>query len=507
MTESGIGESAGAASGRSIRRLFTDSGAGIASQAAALAVVLVLTPLELASMGSERYAIVALASASASYVSLVDLGGGWALMRFIPLFSSQGDDEAANQAFSAALVLSAIAGLVGGAAVWLLARSVAPVFHTSRSELPNAVWALRLGGAALPALLISGVLAGAVRALGRFKVAAAVSAASVAGFNGIWVAIARAHGSPAAVIAAQWFIDCLLIATWLTILHRDDKSPHLQWPIRTRAAWELASFSLLNSVGQLGLTLLMTVDKIVVSSAVGAASLVYYAIPFSLAQRITVICSNVAAVVFPKFSERRSSNRSAAEELLTVGPSIVIVATFAMGSAVAWEGRSLLAIWISPAFAAHSSTPLAILAIGFSLVSWSSLYHVNLEATGHIAKTTMVTVACGAIGIGSCLILARQAGLVGGALGISLGLALLAAAIIEMSRRLESVPNRRQLVWTAKVGFVLFGIGCLAHLAVGITISTPSIRYVADVLATSSVLFLLAMTFVRQAVGRRHALD
>ena len=67
------------------RRLLSTVAVSLAAQIASLVAVLALTPLQLEAMGAQRYALVSLSAGIASYVIFFDIGGGWAVMRYVPL--------------------------------------------------------------------------------------------------------------------------------------------------------------------------------------------------------------------------------------------------------------------------------------------------------------------------------------------------------------------------------------------------------------------------------------
>ena len=488
-----------------IRRLTSNAIAGVLAQGIALIVVFALTPLQLLGMGRERYGLCGLAASAASYFALFDVGGGWAVMRFVPQYKSEGRPQKADEAFSVALLVSLTIGLLGALTLSVAAAPLAKAFHTTPGLRDEAAEAVRIAGISLVPILILDVLSGAGKAIGRFRIWAGVSAGSVVGFNLLWLGVARTSHSPVEVMWAQVGVSFLAVAIWLVILVRDSKSPKLCLPRHGRLAWELVRFSALSSVSQLGLMLLITVGTICIAFAVGAASIVYYAIPLSFAQRLMVVPGTVSSVLFPTISETRGDSWRSYDKLIADSHHLVAIATSALSSMLLWAGPSILGIWISNEFASRATGPTMALAIGFGAVSLSFIYQVNLHAVGRVSITAVLSVGSAVIGIAGGLLLALSYGATGGAVGIMIGFVLLAVSLVAASRRYERTPSGRDIGWTFIVALGLFAIGAAAHLLIGVAIPPSSGRTWVDVLVTPLAVGSAAVFLARRLILRGNA--
>jgi O-antigen/teichoic acid export membrane protein len=473
---------------RGRRLLVFDSVAGVAAQATALVALLVMTPYELAGMGYQAYSVVVLATATASYITLFDLGGAWPVMRFIPRFRSLGQDEYAEEAFTVALTTSLAVGALGCLFVWMFAPELSAAFHVDESARSETIWAVRIAGVSLVPMLGIGVLSGAGRAVGRFKTAAVISAATVISMNVLWLMIARTTRSAPQVVAAQLLVSTLALVSWAIVLRRDSQSAALRLPRTKSVAISVIKFSALNSLSQLGLMFLTTVAIIVVSSAVGAAHLPYFSISLSIAQRVTIISASFAAVAFPRLSEaKRIDSAAKVAGDLDLSHLIITVSTVGICTVIVWAGSSALSIWISPAFAGHSAATLAVLAVGFGVVSLSSLYQINMEANGFVTRVACINVVSGLGGAVLCFILARHVGVFGGAVGVMFGLLCLSITLILASIAVTGDPSRVTLRWTLFASILLVGSGGAMHLLIQATMRAGSGRSWVDVLVTSAV--------------------
>jgi O-antigen/teichoic acid export membrane protein len=479
----------------------------VLAQGIAVLVVFVLTPLQLLGMGTERYGICGLAAATVSYVTLFDVGGGWAVMRFIPQYKSQGRIQEANEAFSVALLVSLGIGLLGAGILWATATPIAQAFHTTPGLRDEAAEAVRIAGLTLPPILVLDVLSGAGKAMGRFRLWAGISAGSVVVFNVLWLIVARASGSPVEVMWAQVGVSFLALAIWLVVLIGDAKSPKLCFPRHGRLAWELVRFSALSSVSQLGLMLLITVGTICIAFAVGAASIVYYAIPLSFAQRLMTVSSTAATVLFPTISEARGNLRSSYEKLIADTHHLVAITTTALSSVLFWAGPAILAIWISNEFARRATGPIMALAIGFGAVSITFIYLVNLHAVGRVSVSALLSVGSALIGLAAGLLFALRYGETGGAVGIMIGLVLLATTIVAASAYYERSPSGRDIRLTCIVALALSAIGAAAHFTVRGALPPSTERMWVEVLAISLSVGLTAILLGRSLIVAEHPVE
>jgi O-antigen/teichoic acid export membrane protein len=463
----------------------------MAMQTICLGVIFILTPLQLRAMGAQRYALVSLSAGIASYGTLFDIGGGWAVMRYVPLLRAKSQGATADEAFTVALLASLGAGIVGAAVIWVLAPSLVGALRPTAGDRVLAMRTIQISGLWLPAVLAVGVLNGAGRAIGRVRTAATLSAASVVLFNLLWLLIATHNKSPEDVALAQLFVSVALLLLWTAILITEPASPRLRRPRSLRLAYEIVRFSALSSVAQMGATMLITAGTLAVSSSVGAAAVVYYSIPLSIVQRLGIVSSTITTIVFPHFSGARPDETESKSHLLSYSNVVVIGATGGLASILLWAGSPGLSLWISHNFAQRASFPLKILTLGFLLICMSSVYQVHLEAVGRNVVITALNVLGGIVGLALCLVLSRVDGASGGALGVAAGLCLTGVTIIGASMLYESVPTKAEILWTLRTLSLIFGTGATVHFIIRWSVRTTPVT---DAVSVATIVCVVGLT-------------
>lgn len=265
-------------------------------------LTLVTVPLYLHVVGVERYGVLALCWVFLSYSAFMDFGLGLAVARMIAK-SRDGEEEATTEGMWTAIWLSLGLGGVAAAAVYaggvLYFGSMAKVAPTFRNEVAAAI---PLMAAMVPAVMLSGVLGGALQGRERFL---ALNAAQVLG-NSLLAVLPLALAyfwSPVLPILLIGALAARLAALpWLFHLCR--RAVPLKNVRRPSGA---AAKGLLGFGGWVSLTTLTnvvlgTADRLAIGGTIGAAAVSVYTIPFNLMSRVIIVPHSLAPVLFPRFA-------------------------------------------------------------------------------------------------------------------------------------------------------------------------------------------------------------
>jgi O-antigen/teichoic acid export membrane protein len=426
------------------------------SQLVALVVTFVATPIELERMGAERYGIVVVLSVAVGYVGLLDVGAAWAVMRFVPWHRARDDHASAQRVVITALLISLCVGLAAGVTVIALADPLSSLLDVSAGAAEETTDALRLAGLTIPVMLVVSVFSGLGRAVGMFPLVGVVSASQVIVLNVVWVSVAGTANDVVKVMTAQLLIGCGAIA-----LSAGAIKIWRGWALRLRAPSratfrEITSFGAKTSSGQAGLGLLMAVDKPLLAAIVPVAAVPFYAIPFALALRITLVSSSASSAVFARLVEALSRGDAAEfARLRDRAFALVGLVSGVLAINCVFGGRPLLEWWIGPDFAEEAWLPLAVLGIGFGVLAAGSIGTVLLDAAGRPGAAAVLMIAGGATGLALCGSLAAiWDSPSAGAIGASVGLVAIGLGGIELARRLITPVTRLRSFAGAFAGWV-----------------------------------------------------
>src|SRR5437763_5789462 len=267
-------------------------------------------------MGSERYGIVVLA-ATISSLPFVDAGAGLAVMRAVPWHRARGDEAHARRLAGSGLLLSVVGGALVGAAIWVVAPDIADALRLTHGQRPVAVAACHVVAFTTPAVVAAGLLGAVLRAAGHFPATAISSALTMIGLNVVWASVAGLSDDVLLVVRVQLLIVALTLLWMLGVIWF--RARGYLFPVRPSisASRELLSFGGKSSIGSGSLLLLFRADKLVLATVLPVSVLPAYAIPFSIALRITVVSQALGGVLLPRLSA--ISGRGDLAEMRRVG--------------------------------------------------------------------------------------------------------------------------------------------------------------------------------------------
>ena len=381
---------------------------------APMVVALALIPGLLASLGAQRFGLLALIWAVANYFGMFDLGLSRVLtQRMAHQLSENRADEAGVLSATALTMLTGL-GLLGA----LILHAAAPVMVAWIAEVPEPeqAWlALRWMAWALPFLLVTAGLRGMLEAGRAFGTLNLIRLpVGIWTFLGPWWAVAK--WGPDLVVVTQTLVagrilGCIAhgIAVWWT-----------QPVLRGRWKFNFAVVqSLLASGGWLTLAAVVNpvtayLDRFIVAGLLSTVAVSHYVTPQELVTRLAILPTSVASVLLPQFAttalshvpDRRLFDRALMGIFLLMLPITLGLALWA---------RPALAAWLGPAFAEESVPVLQILCAGVLINSLAYVPLTWLHAQGKFRAPALVQLIALMLFVALLLVLCPRFGIVGAA--------------------------------------------------------------------------------------------
>lgn len=394
-------------------------------------VSLASVPLYLDVIGLERYGILALCWLMLGFMGFLKLGLGPAVAQRIAKLRDA-DEEPRAEVFWTAFWINLSIGLAGGVLVYLLA----PVYFATvpgmaadvRAEVDACIPWL---AATIPAVMMSGVLNGALQGRERFLAVNLISSAIFSLMTLVPLGIAYAFGPHlerlvASVLAVR--LLSLLMLYWVCAravpLHRPrflDTGTIL--PLLSFGGWITAA----NIVGPL----LAAVGRFAIGAMLGAAAVSIYVVPHSLVSRLRLLPEALASVLFPRFAytSREGSARLQADSaaaLSSLLTPIAVAALIAIGP--------FLILWVGREIAVQSAPVAYILLAGFWANGFARIPNAYLQGIG---RPDLVTKLLAAYAIPYLILLylcLSTFGVVGAAMVLSLRMSIDPVALFILAR-------------------------------------------------------------------------
>ncbi len=345
-------------------------GSGFLAQAWTVLLGFFALPVLVRGLGAERYGLLALSLALIGFAAVADLGVGRAASKFIAEDYERGEIGRTQKFVNTALTVSVIMGALGTAALLLITPLlVEHAFHICdqvRGEA-QAVFALTSAGL-LPVLLrilLDGVLAGHHRIAflnltnmmantlkAGLSVVAILTGYSVTAIVAINVGVCFFHAAGLGWYTRRFFAGRLrLTLSWETSIARQ----LLELGLPATVSWVLANVVFLYA------------DRFLIGVFLPLAMVGYYTLAFDIVTKQWYVSNSVAQAFFPVFSGESVTGSGALERSYLQATKALAVTVTGAAMLLIVFGRELLAYWIGPEFAAHSSATLTVLALGVLL--------------------------------------------------------------------------------------------------------------------------------------------
>ena len=417
-------------------RFVRDVGWSLGSQGGIVLVNLVAIPALVRGFGVEEYGLYVLLHAAVSYLQLLQLGTGAALIKYLSEHGAAGEGRAAREALSLSLRVHLAGALLGAAGLWL----AAPWAVTAFFQVPDR---LHVPGTAILRLAAAGAV---------FAAGAQWAQNALQGF--------RRFDRQNAIVLAQG----VLLPLGILLLHRFGKglrAAGLWYCLLAAAAFAAGALAarreeaLLDRAGprldrrgflRYGLSLWLgpiawivsnQLDKVFIARELALTSLTLYAVPTAVLQRLQALPAAVSTVLIPTLSAvrgdeapetlRRMYLRVTRVLLLIVLPVLVLLFAFM---------PQLLSLWIGGRFSEDSVWPARLLVVGQAFALLTFVPNSVCAGRGRPWYLTAFAFAqaFGSVALWAALI--PRHGLLGAAAGTLLATALPAAAYLAATHRL-----------------------------------------------------------------------
>ncbi len=487
--------------------------AGVAWNAAGrglpLLLALLLTPVLVGQLGTERWGLFTLALAMVGVFGVFDLGVGQALTRALAERIGAGRaDEGAELAGAALLFLLGVS-LAAAAALWLCVPALVERVLLVPADLRDqAVGGLRVLAAAAPLVVLNAALWGVLAAHRRFREANLVTIpVSIFYYLGpvlvllVWdsltaVMLALVACRFANTVSYLWLALPLLPGLFRRGLPR--LAPAL--PLVRMGGWMTVS----------GITTqaLVYADRFLIGALLSLAAVAYYATPLDLVLRAWILPVAVAQTMLPAIAASFASDPREAAALLRRGALLVMALVLPACLLLVGGAREILWLWLGGEFAENGAGVLRVLGVGvfFSCAAFAPA--ALLDAVGRPDAVALLSLAEAVVFLPLCAGLIVLAGIEGAAAAWALRAAVDCGAKLALAAKLY--PPAAEAARRAAAPLAGAGAGLLALLAATSSAAAPGgfaapFAVGAAALAGFAVLAARALDAEERALLRRPA--
>lgn len=352
-------------------------------QGAPLFVALLVIPLLIRDLGTERFGVLLLAWMVVGYFTLFDLGLGRAMTKYTSEYlAKKAFPELNGLIWTSLLTLFAI-GILGMAVIY----SLAPYFVTRILVIPStiqqeAIDAFGLLAFSLPIVVGTSAARGILEAQQRFGTVNAI--AIPAGVANYLLPLAAIHITNDLTLVVLFLVAGRTM-TWLLFLFFSLNSLEgLRVPRLPRISYALQLFQFGGwvTVSSIIGPLMTYMDRFMVGTVLTMSAVAYYATPYDLVTKLGIIAPGIMGVLFPvliaSITLRQGDfwalhDRVTKFILLALAPIIVCALMFA---------QLFLGVWLGEEFALNSKGVFQILSVGVLFNSLAVVPFTAIHAAG-----------------------------------------------------------------------------------------------------------------------------
>lgn len=357
---------------------------------APLLVAVGTIPVLITGLGVDRFGLLTLIWAIVSYFGLLDLGLGRALTQQLSIeLAKQRDGHIAPLVWTALALMTGL-GVVAGC----LMAAMAPWGANLLEAVPDrteAIRAMRAMAWAMPFIVLTSGLRGILEARHAFMAINLIR---------LPMGLFTFLGPLAVVLWAEPRLD--LIAWVLTagrvlafIAHAWAAVKALPQMGRTLQFQRQLVVPLCSSGGWLAVSnvispLMGYIDRFVIGTTASAAAIAYYATPNELVTKLWIIPGALTTVLFPMFAARWLEDRAQTITLFKNATAGLFAVLIPLTTGITLYAQPILARWISPEFAAHSSLILQIFGAGILINSLAHIPFTLAQSAGAARRTGLL---------------------------------------------------------------------------------------------------------------------
>ena len=389
--------------------------------AAETVIGLVMLPFNLRHLGTADYGLWVLLGSITVHFSVLDLGYGGALVKFMAQYRAHRNAQALNEIASTLFFVFAAVGLVAYAVAAGLAFNLDHVFRISAAQAATGRWILLIIAVHIsmnfPFSVYGGVIAGFQRYDQNNFVAIATSIA-IAAVN---AAVLMAGYGLIALVAATTAVRIVAYMIYRQNAYRvfPDLRISLSLCRRSRLR-EVTGFSVYSSLIDWANKLNYQLDELVIGAFIGSGAVAVWAPAERIISGTQRLTNQLNGVLFPAIVDSDASNqRERLQQILLQGTRLSLVMVLPITAALVLLADPLIHAWLRDKAGTMTATApiVQILAIAVAIRVGNATGTTVLKGAGQHRMLAFVNLATGVVNLVLSILLIKPFGLLGVAYG------------------------------------------------------------------------------------------
>jgi O-antigen/teichoic acid export membrane protein len=396
---------------------------------------LVMLPFNLAHLGTAQYGLWVLLGSITVHFSVLDLGYGGALVKFMAQYRAHRNARALNEIASTLFFVFSAVGLLAYTVAVVVAFNLDHVFKVTPEQAEAGKWILMIIAVHIslnfPFSVFGGVISGFQRYDANNMVAIATSVAVAAVNAGVLLA---GYGLVALVASTT----CVRIVAYFIYRRNAYRIfPELQIRLslfRRDRLREVTGFSVYSSIIDWANKLNYQLDELVIGALIGSSAVAVWAPAERIITGTQRLTNQLNGVLFPVIVDSDASQQKVRlQQIMLQGTRLSLVMVVPIAAALILLADPLIRAWLGPAKApamAGAVPVIQILAFAVAIRVGNATGNTVLKGAGEHRMLAFVNLGTGLANVVLSVLLIKRFGLVGVAAGTLIPIAFTAFFIL-----------------------------------------------------------------------------
>ena len=417
-------------------------------------VGLIVLPINVHYLGQSAYGLWMLTASITTYFSVLELGYGSAVIKFVAEYRARRDVRALNEVLSTVFTVFTVMGVCAYGLAIVAAWLMPAIFNLEPGQVGTARAILLIIAANVTVHFIMAVYGGVVNGFERYYLNNVIgTGAMIAGAIVNVVVLWLGYGLVELVTATT-----LVRMTPYYLYRRNAKAVfpdlHISFRLfRRERLREVTSFSIYLAITDWSARLNYTIDSFTIGIFLNTAAVGVYSVGLRLSEALFRMTNQLHSFLFPAVVHLATEGRLDAQRRLLMQATRfqLAVAVALCGTVIAVADR-LIRTWVGPGFEDGIVTA-QLLGYVVVLRAWMGIPSTVLKGSGRAAFVAKVGTLCAVANVLLSVLLVNTWGLVGVAIGTAIPVTVIATcAIFPASCRaveLSVFQGYRRVVWPA----------------------------------------------------------
>jgi len=430
--------------------LFKNTIASFLSQFLLLGLGIITTPYVVHKLGDSEYGIISIVMIFIGYLSFLDLGIGWAIIKFVAEYKAHDSRNEIKKIVQTSLSVFLAGGLFVIIIIFLTGEYlVLDVFSIPEHLQKVSMIAFQLASIGFLVNMLASIYGSVLNGYQRFDITNSIRVIyGILNISGTVLLLYSGFGLLQVIIWNFLIAIFNFILLYLTT-KKIDSNITLKPVFNKNTFNKIFSFSLYTLVSKIGLQLIYNIEKSFISAFLPIKMLTYYIIPFNIASKITLVPTTLGSVIYPTFSTFNAGKEyGKLQDLFFRTQKYIFFSVFPMVFVLGFFAAEILRYWLGEKYSQEGTMPMRVLLCAFLLNSITSEDAILFDGIGKPKIGAIIVTVSGVVNIVASYFFVRLWGINGGSFAILLSFVICGSGLMFYSKKFTGISIFKRITTT-----------------------------------------------------------